>query len=198
MSSADLFALIASAVFLARLLPQPVRLARRGVSAGVSSVAALNAVVSALAWTAYGLLAHLPVVWAVSILALVPSVWQVVLLRHATTRRDVAWAAAFVAALVAAAGLGLFDGALAFTVVVTAAPQLRQVFVDHDLSGLAPATWWVAIVDATTWGLYGYAIGDVALVGYFLVLATTAIVILARLAQVGRRQARTVAEPIPG
>jgi phosphoglucosamine mutase len=56
----------ASAVFLVRLLPQPIRLARDGRPAGVSALAALNAVVSAFAWTAYGLIAGLQFLAAMS------------------------------------------------------------------------------------------------------------------------------------
>ena len=87
MSAVDALAIVASVVFLVRLLPQPLRLARHGVAEGVSALAALNAVISALAWVAYGLQAQLPVVWGVSVLALVPGVWQAMLLRRALGRR---------------------------------------------------------------------------------------------------------------
>lgn len=186
MSAVQALALLASAVFLARLLPQPVRLARHGVAAGVSPLAALNAVVSAVAWIAYGLAAHLPVVWGVSVLALLPGVWQAVLLRPQVRRRDLAWSGAFAATLVVAASTGLLGVALGGTVLVTAGPQVRTALVSHDLSGLAPATWRIAIVDAITWGLYGAAIGDAALVGYFVVLLTTAVVVLGRIAWTSR------------
>ena len=187
MSFADVLALVASVVFLVRLLPQPVRLARRGVASGVSALAGLNAVVATLAWLVYGLYAGLPVVWGVSVLALGPGVWQVVLLRREVRWPDVAWTGALVAVLVAAAAAGLFAAALAFTVLVTAGPQLWRACTHHDLDGLAPATWWVALVDAATWGLYGVAIGDVALIGYFVVLGVTAALILLRLARVRGR-----------
>lgn len=182
MSLIGALALLASVVFLVRLLPQPVRLARSGVAAGVSPLAALQAVVSALAWIAYGLVAQLPVVWGVSVLALIPGVWQAVLLRHRVTRRDLAWSGAFAAGLGAAWAAGLLGVALGGTVLVTCGPQLRTVLVEDDLSGVAAATWCLAVVDALTWGLYGAAIGDGALVGYFVVLLTTAVVVLGRLA----------------
>ena len=182
----DALAIAASAVFLIRLLPQPIRLARSGVAAGVSSAAALNAVVSALAWIAYGLAQGLPVVWGVSVLALVPSTWQAVLLRRQVTRRDLAGVAAFVAGLLAAAALGVLGVALAGTVVVTTGPQVRRVLREHDLSGIAPATWWVAVVDAVTWGAYGWAVSDAALIGYFVALLGAAVIVLSRLAWTSR------------
>lgn len=182
----DALAIAASVVFLVRLLPQPIRLARSGVAAGVSSAAALNAVVSAMAWIAYGLIQGLPVVWGVSVLALIPCTWQAALLRRQITRRDLAAVGGFVAALLAAAAMGVLGVALAGTVLVTTGPQIRRVLREHDLSGIAPATWWVAIVDAVTWGAYGWAVSDAALVGYFVALLGAAIIVLTRLAWTSR------------
>lgn len=181
MSRTDLLALVASGIFLIRLLPQPFRLARGGGVSGVSALAALNAVVSACAWTAYGLQADLVVVWAVSVLALVPGIWQGVLLRREIRRRDLSWTGLYIVVLLLAAALGFLGVALAGTVLVTAGPQLRIAVTQDDLRGLAPATWWVGIFDATAWGLYGLAISDPALLGYFVVLVATAVVILSRI-----------------
>jgi len=182
----DLLAITASVVFLIRLLPQPIRLARSGVAAGVSSAAALNACVSALAWIAYGAIQGLPVVWGVSVLALIPCTWQAVLLRRQVARRDLAAVGAFVGALLVAAALGVLGVALAGTVLVTTGPQVRRVLREHDLSGIAPATWWVAVVDAATWGAYGWAVSDAALIGYFVALLAAAVIVLSRLAWTNR------------
>ncbi len=161
-------------------------------AAGVSALAALNAVVSAFAWTAYGLIAGLPVVWVVSILALIPGIWQAFLLRRELTRRDLVWASAYVAALSVAYAAGLLGAALAGTVLVTAGPQLYQALTETDLSGLAPNTWRIALLDAASWGLYGLALGDFALLGYFVVLTASAAIILIRI-----RQTRAAAAATP-
>ncbi len=190
----SVLAVVASGVFLVRLFPQPMCLARSGVAAGVSPLAALNLVVAQSVWTIYGLIASLPAVWIVSILALVPSVWTVVLLRRSVTWRDLAWTTAWMAVIVAAATGGVLGAALAFTVGVTNAPQVARVFTDHDLSGISPVTWWIALLDATTWGAYGIALGDGALIGYAIVLATSAVIVLVRLAWVSRQM--TGDEPI--
>jgi uncharacterized protein with PQ loop repeat len=189
----DALAIAASVVFLIRLLPQPIRLARSGVADGVAPVSALNAVVSAVAWIAYGLVQGLPVVWGVSVLALIPCTWQAVLLRREVTRRDLAAAGGFVGALVVAAALGVLGLALAGTVLVTTGPQVRRVLRDHDLSGVAPATWWVAIVDAAAWGAYGWVLSDAALIGYFVALTAASIIVLARLAWTSRLHGRDAA-----
>jgi uncharacterized protein with PQ loop repeat len=177
-------ALLASGVFLVRLLPQPVRLARSGVAAGVSPLSALNAVIAASAWVVYGLVAELPAVWVVSVLALVPGAWTVVLLRRETTWRDVLWAALWVAVILAAWAVGFLGAVLACTVGVTNAPQVLRVLTERDLSGVAASAWWIALADAGTWGAYGWAIGDGALLGYAVVLTVSALVVLVRLARV--------------
>ena len=56
LSTTDALGLLASGVFLVRLLPQPVRLARTGVASGVSPLAALNSMLTMVAWVAYGLI----------------------------------------------------------------------------------------------------------------------------------------------
>lgn len=176
-----LLSLLASGVFLVRLLPQPVRLARTGVSEGVSATAALNGVVIAAAWVVYGLGASLTAVWIVSALALVPGVWAVWLLRHRTTGSDLAWTAAVTAILALAGVAGHFGLALAAGVLVTQGPQVWEAVRQDDLSGLAPSTWWMSIVDATTWGAYGLALGDATLVGYAVVLSSSAAIVLGRI-----------------
>lgn len=188
-------ALLASVVFLIRLLPQPVRLARRGSADGLSPLAALNALVSAVAWAAYGVAAHLPVVWTVSVLAVVPCAWQVALLRGHTTRTDLLWAAAFAGAVVAAAVVGHLGFVLGATVLVTTGPQVRAALVSSDLSGVAPATWRIAVIDAITWGLYGLAIRDGALIGYFVTLLVASLVVLARISWAERAAAAALAFP---
>ncbi len=166
----DLLAILASTVFLIRLMPQPARLARHGVADGVSPLAAMNAAIGAGAWLGYGLLRGLPAVWIVSLLALVPGLWTVALLRRHVVGRDLAWAGLWLAVLVAAGGGGLLAAALGLGVVVTQGPQVVRAFRTRDLGGLSPATWWISILDATTWGAYGLALGDAALMGYGIVL----------------------------
>jgi uncharacterized protein with PQ loop repeat len=178
----DLLAAVASGCFLIRLLPQPIRLVRTGVAAGVSPLWALNGAVVTVAWAVHGYIADLPVVVWVSVLALVPGVWTVVLLRRQTTGRDLALAGAWVATLVAAGIAGVFGVALALGVLVTQGPQVLEALRDDDLSGLAPTTWWVALLDAGTWGAYGLVVGDVALLGYAVTLTGSSVVVLLRIA----------------
>lgn len=173
--------IVASGVFLARLTPQPVRLARSGVADGVSALAALNALIAAVAWLVYGLVVDDPVVWVVSLLAVIPGLWAVVLLRRRTVLTDLLAAGTWGLVVVAAGVAGYLAAALAMGVVVSQGPQVWQAVREHDLGGLSPATWWLSILDAATWGAYGLAVGDPALQGYAVVLSTSAAVVLARL-----------------
>jgi uncharacterized protein with PQ loop repeat len=176
-------ALLASGVFLARLLPQPVRLARQGIDAGVAPLAAMNALVAAVAWLVYGWAADLPVVWVVSLLACVPGVWTVLLLGHKITGRDLVASALWVAVLVAAWFGGAFGAALGAGVLVTQGPQVLAALREDDLRGIAPMTWRLSLADAIVWGAYGWALGDPALLGYFVVLAVSSMIVLVRLRQ---------------
>lgn len=180
MSSTDVLALVASVVFLARLTPQPVRLARSGVAAGISPLAAINGVTVAVAWIAYGLDARLPAVWIVSVLALVPGIWTVVLLARQIRLPDLVGGSIWVGALALAAVAGKSGVALGAGVLVTQGPQVWRVLKEDDLSGISPATWRLSVLDAATWGAYGVAVGDGALLGYGVVLVSSSVVVLSR------------------
>ncbi|MEI2652080.1 MAG: hypothetical protein V9G12_07980 [Microthrixaceae bacterium] len=173
-------------------------MARSGVADGVSPLAALNAVIAALAWLVYGLVADDPVVWIVSMVAVVPGVWAVLLLRRRTALADLLAAGAWAGIVVASAAAGFLAAALAMGVVVSQGPQVWQAVREHDLSGLSPATWWLSILDAATWGAYGIAVGDPALKGYAIVLTLSAVVVLARISWTRRRGPAVVGVPGPG
>jgi uncharacterized protein with PQ loop repeat len=187
LSSTDALGLLASAVFLVRLLPQPVRLARTGVASGVSPLSALNSMLTMVAWVTYGLIVGLPLVWVVSAVALVPGVWTVLLLRREVSRRDLMWAGAWLTLQAVAAVTRQLVVVLAAGVLVTQGPQVLRALRETDLTGLAAATWWLSLLDATTWGAYGLAVGDAALVAYGVVLATSACIVLTRIRLTRRR-----------
>ena len=179
---------VGSAFFLARLVPQPVRLWRVGVSHGVSSQAALNAVASDVGWLAYGLAAGLPPVWVCAACAVPLDVWTTWLLRGKVGGRTLAFGGAWVAAMAAgwlvggALGLGAILGA---SVVVNHLPAVWAAVRGDRLGGIAPATWMLALADAGLWGSYGLLVRDPALIAYGTILLLASVVVLARLAQVG-------------
>lgn len=176
----------ASAVFLARLLPQPLRTLRTGEVAGVSALAAVNAMLADVAWFVYGVSAGRFAVWAVSVPAAAASAWTLFLLRRSLTARAGAAAAGWAAVIAAGAATGHLGPVLAVTVLVTCAPALWSAWTSPTAAGLTPWTWWLAVADAGTWGAYGVALGDRALELYGAVLMATALAVLIRLAGVAR------------
>lgn len=126
--------------------------------------------------------------WIVSLAALVPSLITVGLLARKTTMSDLGWAATWALLLTGLWLGGALAVGLAAGVLVTQGPQVRKALQEEDLSGLTPATWWLSVLDATTWGVYGLALGDAALLSYFIVLLTCSIVVLLRLRFLNSRQ----------
>lgn len=177
---------VATVVFLMRLVPQPVRLARTGVPDGVSAMSAANTTIAELAWLVYGLSVGLVPLWAVSIPAFPLGVFTVVLLRREFTRRDIIGSGVWLGAILAAWLTGTLVLALAAGVVVNVGPQVWTALRSPNLDGLAPATWLIALVDASVWGVYGWWVGDPALLGYCAVLLGFATVILVRIASTSR------------
>lgn len=174
-------AVAAPLVFLVRLLPQPLRLARTGVDDGVSPMAAFNQLLSEGAWLTYGLLQSSVSIWLVSAFALFPSGWQAMLLVRRSRTVDLVGAAVFGAAIVGAWSLGWLGAMLGASVLVTTGPQVVEALRRDDLTGIAAATWWIAIVDAALWGALGWVTDDAALVGYWAVLTVCAVTVLGRL-----------------
>ena len=179
--SPDVLGWVASAVFLTRLVPQPVRLLRTGVPDGVSPVSAMNTFVTDCGWLAYGLMVGLVPVWAVAVASLGPCALMVVLLARRTTARDVVASTAWLAVVLGATAAGALGAVLGISVVVNSGPQVWVAVREHRLDGLSPATWLLAIADASLWGAYGVATGDGALMGYGSVLVASALVILTRI-----------------
>jgi uncharacterized protein with PQ loop repeat len=182
-------ALVASAVFLARLLPQPVRSLRTGRLQGVSALAPLNAAVADAAWMVYGFDRHLPVVWAVSLPAFVISAATAFVLRRQIRVFDVVlatgWAA--VVALAAGAGATLLTPILAATVVVCCGPAVWAAYRSAAPDGISPLTWGLAVADGTSWGLYGVVVHSPALELYAVVMIATAAAMLQRVSGSGRQ-----------
>lgn len=172
--------LAAPAVYLGRLLPQPVRTLRKGVVEGVSPLASMNSLVADGAWLAYGLANGVVPVWAVAIPSIAASAWTTWLLRRSIRPMDRAWASGWLAVVVACGAARALPLALAATVLVTCGPQLVAAFASPSPTGLSTATWWLALLDAATWGGYGVVIHNDALDLYAVVLALTAATLLLR------------------
>lgn len=179
---------LGSALFLARLVPQPVRIWRTGQSHGVSAQSAINAAVSDTGWLLYGVAASLLPVWVCTALAIPLDLWTALLLRDKVTARHLVTAAAWGLVMLTAwivGGAVALGTVLGSSVLINHAPQVWTALRGDRLGGIAPATWCIALADAGLWGGYGLVVRDPALIAYGVILLTASLVVLFRLWQVG-------------
>jgi uncharacterized protein with PQ loop repeat len=59
-------------------------------------------------------------------------------------------------------------------------PAVAEVYAHPRPFGISPLTWGLALAEAICWGMYGYLVRDVALVGYGVVSSLGSILILWR------------------
>ncbi|MGH8874809.1 MAG: hypothetical protein ACRDVM_06100 [Acidimicrobiia bacterium] len=186
MTLATVAVVVATALTVAMLLPQLVKLARTGQAEGVSATWAAFGAVTNLAWTAYvasqGLWAAAPSTALVSVLYLVVLFLIVRTGRGAgrvTAPAAAAWVMAMAAVLASGgwAGLGLLLG-LSYGVQVT--PSLWTAYRTWAPRAIAPGTWAIGAIEAVPWGYYGWFHGDRALVLFGFVGLAASVLMLAR------------------
>jgi len=165
----NMLLVIANVVGVAMLIPQAVRLHRTGQLGGISAHWIGFGLMMNAGWLVYGLVKDLPGLIPVSAAAFGVYVW--IFRRAMTLSRSVAVTAAtsavalavvsFVVALVAGVTVaGIWLGLL-YTVQFL--PAAIEAVIADDLSGLAPATWALALLEAVIWTYYGVATGDLSL-----------------------------------
>jgi hypothetical protein len=120
-------------------------------------------------------------VWVVSLPALPLGAWTAVLIRDRITPRDLSISGLWLATIAVGFATGTLGVVLAASVVVNYWPQVHTALRGRHLEGLAPATWYLAMLDATLWGAYALAVGDPALIGYCVVLNVFSVIILWRI-----------------
>lgn len=161
-------AVLANVLGALMALPQAWRLARSGRVEGVSVVWAAVSVGVNGWWIGYAL--------AVDALAIIPvSVLSVLLYGSIAamfmrTRRGAARVMAALSVAIAVPGLALAVGGwhvLGITVGLAYGAQLMpavaEAYRTHDLSGVAPATWTMAVAEGAMWTGYAVLVRDAAI-----------------------------------
>ena len=200
MAWGDVFGWVGAVIFVARLLPQPWRMHRHGVTAGVSWLGTANAMVATTGWLIYGLGVDEPVLWVPSLVALVPEAVAIGLLGwRPPSRRDALVWVGWMVLVVGAWPLGgrvALGSVIGVGIVAGVAPHVLTVLRSDRLDGVATRTWQIALLDAALWG--GYSIGArEPMTGFYaIVLGGGAIVILSRLAAVRRRSEVPAVGPV--
>lgn len=183
MDVTELVGWLGGVMIVARLVPQTVRLLRTGSTAGVSGVGALCWLGNDVGWVVYGLREGLAPLWLPSALLLVLDLLVATMLIGRLRWRELAPGFAWIAAVTIAAVVG--QGALGLALIAGSAtgtlPHGWRALRSDDLSGVAPMTWALAVVDGMLWGLYGTARADAAVTWYAALTLLTGVVVLWRI-----------------
>lgn len=190
--------IVANVLGAGMIVPQVVRLHRRGSADGLSGVWVGISIALNLWWTAYALNGHLWGLLPVSTVA--AGLYITIALQHrriagGATGRPLAtgFIASAVLPVVGLAvggweGAGLAIGlAYGLQFVPAAAAAVRA----NDVGGISPTTWSMAAIEAVIWLMYGTTTRDPALIVGGFGGAVMALAILVRLAQLANRGPQT-------
>jgi uncharacterized protein with PQ loop repeat len=170
-------------------LPQLMRLMRTGSAAGLSLTSLGNSAVGVVAWLGYAL--HVGDVWVLTSTLVYSPMLAVTawLAWRAGADRSAPWLPVLYAGILAGAlVLDLSTGAQVFALVLgcstlwTVGPALYSVWTTHDVSGVAPVTWWVLMVEGMVFLAYGATAGRTATLVYAVVCLIGSTGVLSRLA----------------
>jgi uncharacterized protein with PQ loop repeat len=175
-------------------VPQFARLLRTGHVSGVSLAAVTNSSISFGAWTIYAVAIGdlwLTISSAVGLPGQAATAWLA--WRRGASRQQMWVPALWLAVLLAVAGLDVAAGMSMTTIVVGGSilwlvvPALVTAWRSHDVSGIAPATWWVLGLEGAIFLVYGITVGVAATVLYGVACLVGSGGVLARVAGTGSR-----------
>lgn len=186
---------LAVVVALAHPVPQIVRVLRTRSVAGVSGSTTWLGCAINVAWVAYGVARGLVPVAVLSGAYVLGYVIVAVLLVRRGNRRGVGTgmlAAAALAGLVLVGGWAALGTVLALAVLPQFLPQVVEAWRADDLTGLAPGTYLIAILDGVVWGGFGAVAGDRPLMLYGVIMCSVAVAVLVPRYRWAARQAAAV------
>lgn len=186
---------------LTQPVPQVLRVLRTRSVAGVSGPTTWIGVVVNAAWTIYGIARDLAPVAVLSGAYVLGYVVVAVLLVRAGNRLGLGTGVAAGALLAGATLLGgwaLLGTLLALAVLPQFLPQVVEAWTADDLTGLAPGTYVLGLVDGVVWGGFGLVAADRPLVLYGVVMISVASAVLLGRARWAVRQPAVAVEPVTG
>jgi uncharacterized protein with PQ loop repeat len=168
-------------------LPQWLRVRRTGSVEGVSLAATSNALISCVAWVAYGAVLG-DVAVTLTCLAALPSLGATtwILVRNHASREGMTTTWVWTGALVVAGAVAPWTQApiellLGASIAWYVAPAAWMAWTSVDVTGIAPGAWFVLLADAVTWLFYSLLAGIPAGMLYAVIAGTGALAVLARL-----------------
>jgi uncharacterized protein with PQ loop repeat len=183
---------LAVVVALAHPVPQIVRVLRTRSVAGVSGSTTWLGCAINVAWVAYGIARGLLPVAVLSGAYVLGYVIVAVLLVRRGNRRGVGTGMLAATALALVGGWAALGTVLALAVLPQFLPQVVEAWRADDLTGLAPGTYLIAILDGVVWGGFGAVAGDRPLVLYGVIMCSVAVAVLVPRYRWAARQAAAV------
>lgn len=184
---------VANVLGVAMLVPQCLRMRHSGL-AGVSATwIGLGLGINA-GWLLYATMASLYGLVPVSLGALILYGWMLAHLSRLNPGQCVrvatfAGCVGVVLSMLAVIDLSLMGLGLGLLYTVQFAPAAWEVVRQADVSGVAPSTWLMALLEASIWALYGIVLADVGLIVGGLGASTMSLIVLV---SVGSSQVRPV------
>ncbi len=190
-------------VALAHPVPQIVRVLRTRSVAGVSGSTTWLGLAINLAWVSYGVARGLVPVAVLSTAYVLGYGVVGALLVARGNRRGIgtgALAGVGLAGLVVVGGWTALGTVLALAVLPQFLPQVVEAWRADDLTGLAPGTYLIAVLDGIVWGGFGVVAGDRPLMLYGLIMCSVAVAVLIPRYRWAARQATqpVSSEPVAG
>ena len=178
--------------------PQFVRLYRSRVTDGVSAEWVAVSIALNGWWSLYAVASGLWLVLPVSVISFVLYLGIAALFVRSPQQAWRLGATVLGVAIVPVPVLAVAGWSAAGVVVglgygVQLMPALLTALRSRDLAGVAPGTWWIAVAEALLWLVYGWGVGDVALVVAGVVGSLVAAAILLRLQLTGHHPTSALA-----
>lgn len=182
---ADAAVVVATILAVASLLPQIRKLWSTRDASGVSSTWPALGLATNAGWTLY--LSHQRLWLSVPSAVLMVFFYGLILLLlarahrplKASATRGVVWGGVLWG-IWAGGGWLVLGVVLGSSAAIQVVPAIWTAFRTYAPSGISPGTWWIILVEAGLWGVYGVAYADLAIEVFAVTASATSVLMLAR------------------
>jgi uncharacterized protein with PQ loop repeat len=162
MSLVSLVGLVACALFVAELAPQPLRIWRTRSLDGISATGSGITLVTEVGWLIYGIGGGYTVVTLTAIVAGSLKLWQFALTQPHWTERNLRLVVAWSLVVIAGALTGTLGFVLVGGLLLGLGPQAVAVVRSPSIAGVSVWRWWLALCSGSAWAAYGLLSGALA------------------------------------
>lgn len=162
MSLVPAVGLLACALFVAELAPQPWRIWRTRSLDGISATGSGITLVTEFGWLIYGIAGGYTVVTLTAVLAGSLKLWQFTLTHPHWTERNLRLVVAWLLLVVVGALTGTLGFVLVGGLLLGLGPQAVAVRRSASIAGVSVWRWWLALGSGSAWVAYGLLSGALA------------------------------------